>query len=408
LTETIREMLEEESSKCISCGFCESVCPTLPDSGYQLSRGARGRVILGRTIAETDIKSAPLKSFYDSFYSCLDCFACLQVCPAGVNAGKVSQLSRELIIENTVPSERDPVAEMIVNVTEATMNPLGQGKAMASWSRGLDFEKDSPYLLYTGNMYQLMSYTGPLNSMRSMMGHGLSGAMARLIASRPSLSSIMGLQNDRKIAERMNGILRIIYNLLRKSGISVWYLGTSEPYPGTFISDLGYTEKFRKYAERVYDILKKTGKKIIVIDPHTYDLMVNIYPRIIPGFDLEIIYYLDLIKDISLNKNSMKVAFHEPCHLVLRNPQKNTPKEIIEKNFIMRLSKRSGKKTMCCGGPTELLFPDLTKKVSDRRFKDLQSLGADRIVTACPICFVNLNKSSNVIEISELIASNLA
>lgn len=407
MTETIKEMLEEESSKCISCGFCESVCPTLPDSGFQLSRGARGRVILGKSLAEEDMKSASLKSFYDSFYSCLDCFACLQVCPAGVNAGKVSQLARELIVENTTPAERDPVAEMIVNVTEATMNPLGQGKAMASWSRGLDFNRDSQHLLYTGNMYQLMSYTGPLNSMRSMMGKSLSGVMARLVASRPSLSSLISLQNDRKMAERMNGILRGIYTLLRKSGIDVWYLGESEPYPGTFISDLGYSEKFKNYAKRVYQILKNTGKRIIVIDPHTYDLMTNVYPRVVPGFDLDVVHYLDLIKNIEMKKSGTSVAFHEPCHLVLRNPQKNTPKDIIGQNFNLRLSRRSGRKTMCCGGPTELLFPSLSERISERRFNDLQSLGADRIVTACPICFANLNKSSSVVEISELLASNM-
>lgn len=407
MTETIREMLEDEASKCISCGFCESVCPTLPDSGYSLSRGARGRVILGRNLAENEMEKTSVKSFYDSFYSCLDCFACLQVCPAGVNAGKVSQLARELIVENTSPGERDPVAEMIVNVTEATMNPLGQGKAMASWSEGLDFDRDSEYLLYTGNMYQLMSYTGPLNSMRSRIGPTMSGAMARLVASRPSLSSFMSMQNDRRMAERMNGVLRTIYSLLRKAGISVWYLGDSEPYPGTFINDLGYSEKFRKYARRVYQILKSTGKKIIVVDPHTYDLLTNAYPEVLPGYDLEVIHYLDLIKNIEMKKSSMNVALHEPCHLVLRNPQKNTPREIMEKSFMIHLSKRSGKRTMCCGGPTELLFPDLSEKISERRFNDLRSLGAERIVTACPICFANLNRDGTVMEIAELIASNL-
>ena len=407
MTDNLWAELEEESSKCISCGFCESVCPTLPDSGYQLSRGARGRVILGKELLNGPPYSEGIKPFYDSFYSCLDCFACLQVCPAGVNAGKVSQLSRDLIVQTTGPAQRDPVAEMIVNVTEATMNPLGQGRAMAEWSEGLEFDPESEYLLYTGNMYQLMPYTSPLNSMRSVLGKGVSSVMAKVISSHPSLSSLMSLQKDSRMSVRMNGILRSIYSLLRKSGITPWYLGEREPYPGTFIHDLGYREKFAEYARRVYGILRETGKTVVVIDPHTYDLLKNEYPKSIPDYDLDVVYYLDLLKDLSLKHSDMKIALHEPCHLVLRNPQYNEPRRIVEENFDLRLPKRSGKRTMCCGGPNELLFPDLSGKISRRRYHDLASLGADRIVTACPICFVNLKGDGRTMDLSELISANL-
>jgi glycolate oxidase iron-sulfur subunit len=114
--------------------------------------GARGRVILGKELLKATGSGKDMTSFFDSFYSCLDCFACLQVCPAGVNAGKVSQLSRSILVESGERGSKDPVAEMIIKVTEKTMNPLGQGKQMARWSNGLKFDRNSEYLLYTGNM----------------------------------------------------------------------------------------------------------------------------------------------------------------------------------------------------------------------------------------------------------------
>jgi len=43
LIELIEE-LEREASK--NCGFCDSVCPTLPASKYKGHISARGRVIL--------------------------------------------------------------------------------------------------------------------------------------------------------------------------------------------------------------------------------------------------------------------------------------------------------------------------------------------------------------------------
>ena len=407
MTENIFKELETEASKCISCGFCESVCPTLPASGYSLSMGARGRVILGKELLKTSGKGQDMRSFFDSFYSCLDCFACLQVCPAGVNAGKVSQLSRSILVESGDRRSRDPVAEMIVRVTEKTMNPLGQGKQMARWSHGLKFDRDSKYLLYTGNMYQLMAYTKTLNRIRKRTGKRLSGTMAGIVSSIPSLSAAFRFQSDSGVADQMEKTLRGIYELLRKSGITPWYLGEKEPYPGTFIHDLGYSGAFRRYAEKVHGLLKSEGKTIIVIDPHTYDLLKNTYSETLESYSLKVVYYLDLIENLKIRKSNEKVVFHEPCHLVLRNPEYSAPKKILEKNFNLVLPRRSGKRTMCCGGPNELLFPDLSEKVSEKRFRDLESLNGDRIVTACPICYINLGKSIKNIELSDLILKNV-
>ena len=407
MTENILQELQDESSKCISCGFCESVCPTLPASGYNLSQGARGRVILGRELVMNHGKVSDKAPFFDSFYSCLDCFACLQVCPAGVNAGKVSQLSRSLLVQSSGKRPVDPVAEMIVRVTESTMNPLGQAKEMARWSEGLIFDRNSEYLLYTGNMYQLMAYTKSLNRLRKMAGKSISGALAGIVSRHTSLSALFSMQADRNTASRMTGTLRGIYELLHKAGITPWYMGEKEPYPGTFIHDLGYMDSFRAYAEKVYGILSSTGKTIIVIDPHTYDLLKNSYGEVIDGYSLRVVYYLDLIKGLKLKKSQEKVVLHEPCHLVLRNPEYNAPKQILESSFNLLLPRRSGKRTMCCGGPNELLFPDLSERVSEKRFRDLDSLNGDRIVTACPICYINLGKSEKNIELSDLMLKNI-
>ena len=54
-----------------------------------------------------------LWSSSDSFYSCLDCYACVQVCPAGVNAGKVSQISREYANDVTEMFRKIGIKEII-------------------------------------------------------------------------------------------------------------------------------------------------------------------------------------------------------------------------------------------------------------------------------------------------------
>ncbi len=401
MTEILAQ-LEEEVGKCISCGFCESVCPTLPASGYDLWKGARGRVILGRELLNSLHSEGRVNpQLSDSFYSCLDCFACLQVCPAGVNAGVVSHLSRSILAEAKMKGSRNPYASMIVAATMKYMNPLGIRRGLGSWATGLKFSDRSENLLYTANMYQLMAYTGKMNSMRSLMGDAMGRFMASMASEIPSLVRISATQYDRDFKATLDKSLRNIADLLRASGVEFSYMGDDEPYPGTFIYDLGYLDEFREYSARVYRMLKETGaRRIITVDPHTYDLLKNTYPKYVEGFDLEIVFYTDMLDQSKLHSTGKIVAYHEPCHFVLRPDAYNRPLELLRSASEVKLPARSGKRNRCCGGPDELIFPDLSEKISHERYAELEAIGADLIVTACPICLSNLTKNGKATDIS--------
>lgn len=406
MTESLVNALEEEVGKCISCGFCESVCPTLPAAGYNLWKGARGRVIMGNEVLKT-LKSPDKQELKvsDSFYSCLDCNACLQVCPAGVNAGLVSQLSREVITEGLIEGNENPLAGMIVSVTMKYMNPLGVREECAEWFEGMEADTSSTDLLYTGNMFQLMAYTVGMEGLRNRLGVKASNLLSRAVSMVPSLIRAAPQKKNKELASLMNASLVSIAALLGKAGISFNYLGRDEPYPGTFIYDLGYTKEFRIYAEKVSEILHNAGvKRIITVDPHTYDLLRNVYPNFVSDFDFEVVHYLDLIRNLDFQTSGERITFHEPCHFTLRNDGYSTPLETLKKVSSVELPARSGKRTRCCGGPNELLFPELAEKVSDTRYRELEELGTGKIVTACPICFTNLKKSDRVIEIGDYLA----
>jgi heterodisulfide reductase subunit B len=47
----------------------------------------------------------------------------------------------------------------------------------------------------------------------------------------------------------------------------------------------------------------------------------------------------------------------------------------------------------CCGGYTALKDPDFTKQRTAQIFDDSTGFGADCLITACPLCMFNLNKS---------------
>lgn len=407
MTDSLLAELKEEVEKCISCGFCEAVCPTLPSSGFNSWKGARGRVIMGKELLSA-VSSQSERNLADSFYSCLDCHACLYVCPAGVNAGKISQLSREVIVSTHNGGKEKAIARMISTLTEKKQNPLGMKKRSSMWAKSLIFDTDSDTLLFTGNMYQLMSFTKGLNKTRNFLGKALSDFFARMVTLIPSFSILFMMRNNRKMEKRYSNSLRNIVKLLQMAGIKFSYLGEKEPYPGTFLHDLGYIEEFRKYANHVARLFRESGiRTIITVDPHTHEILRKEYPRYVENFDFTIIYYLDLLKNIDFERSEESVVFHEPCHFALREDSYDLPITILREVSNLTMPSRSGRKVECCGGPDELLFPEIAEGVSNRRHRDLVNTGAGTLVTACPICFANLDKGTKILDIADYLVERI-
>jgi len=393
------EKLSDESGKCISCGFCESVCPTQPASRYSESRGARGRVLLSKELLNRVREGRDISALADSFYSCLDCYACFEVCPAGVNAGRVSHYARELISPGSAPPEARLMEKMIMRYNSL----LPAGSAMYRWAEELGIPRHGDTLLYTGQMYQLMAYSRRLAGL--LQGRIAKAARAAELVTRfPALSHAAAFFRDRRLSAAMDGHLRDIAALLKLAGVEFGYMYEDEMYPGTLLNDLGFTDSFSKYAARLSESFRKRGvSKIITVDPHTYDLLKNVVPSVIRGFDFEVLHYLDLIGDIALKQTGKKIVFHEPCHLSRRFSSFTAPNDLLSRACSVSLPSKNGRRTHCCGGPDELLFPETAKAVSERRDEQLAETGADTVVTACPVCRINIESGRNVTDIASIL-----
>ncbi|MCY3540988.1 MAG: glycolate oxidase subunit GlcF [Gammaproteobacteria bacterium] len=102
--------LVTEISKCVHCGFCNSVCPTYQLTGNEL-QGPRGRIYLVKGLLERDDTNEALE---DSLSKCLTCRACEPACPSGVQYGKIAEEARFLI--NNRPSRRPFLQRMLLKV----------------------------------------------------------------------------------------------------------------------------------------------------------------------------------------------------------------------------------------------------------------------------------------------------
>ncbi len=390
------EKIENITDKCISCGFCESVCPTLGANEYNSVFGARGRVILADFALKHPGNNMELG---DSFYSCLDCYACVNVCPAGVNAGVVSELMKEYIVSGA-SGNKNPIAELIKDSIIKYENPLGLKKEAAEWAYGIEFNK-SDTVIITGHMYQMMPYTRAINKVRKYIDEAVVRGMASAMKNHIPLIKLSRHFYDAGLREKMNRDLKNIVSMLKSSGVEFDYLGSDEPYPGMFLYDLGYMEEFKAYALKVYNLLKERGiKKIITVDPHTHDLLMNVYPEYIPEFGIEVVYYTDLL-NLKFKKFNGNITIQEPCHMVLHNNNFRAV-DILNSIADVRMADRNGKLNMCCGGPDELLFPESAKKISVQRYAELKEK-SDNVITICPLCYNNLAYDNKVEDFSEFV-----
>src|SRR5579885_2015206 len=82
-------------SACVRCGLCLPHCPTYLETLRETS-SPRGRIHLIQSVSEGRL-SLTSPGFVGQMYQCLDCRACEEVCPSGVQYGKLVEAARAQI-----------------------------------------------------------------------------------------------------------------------------------------------------------------------------------------------------------------------------------------------------------------------------------------------------------------------
>ena len=292
---------------------------------------------------------------------------------------------------------------------ERTEDPIGIKKAYwTRWADGLGLPAHGSALLYTARMYQMLPYVvqttemaaaaQPLVPMLSVKVVAKMVEWAGAVAADPIIR--LGARREGEIRDRAESALKGIVAALKRSGIPVAYLHEKEPYSGVLLYDLGLEEAVTPIARNVYRTLKSSGSQtILTVDPHTTFMLRQIYPRYIPGFNLNVRHYLEVLaqsKTISPKNRPVgipeKIVFHDSC-VMTRNLGVVEPARTVLSRMGVEVvePENNGGNTACCGGPVEYAYADLSRSISCIRAKELACRCRD-ILVACPICLINLMK----------------
>jgi Fe-S oxidoreductase len=150
---------------------------------------------------------------------------------------------------------------------------------------------------------------------------------------------------------------------------------------------------------------------MITVDPHTTNMLRQVYPRYTKDFDIEVQSYLEVLAQAhpdAADPVNGEVVVHDSCVYARYEKMVDQPRELLRAaGLAVRDPALSGKSTHCCGGPLESLFPAEAHRISGIRVAQLEVEGKN-VVTMCPICWVNLRKAAGDRLVIKDIANTLA
>ncbi len=208
--------------------------------------------------------------------------------------------------------------------------------------------------------------------------------------------------------EKLGKISESTEDILKKAGVD-YEIIKDETCCGSILLRTGFVEDALKQMELTSQTLK--GDKILVSCAGCYRTFKKDYKELL-GVDLDVIhtsqFFSELISNnkITLNKSSLKVTYHDSCHLGRHCGEYDSTRNVIESCATLVEMEHNLENSRCCGsgGGVKSAFPEISDYISLERLKEAEKTGTSTLITACPFCKLNLEKGDlEVLDLSEFI-----
>ncbi len=202
-------------------------------------------------------------------------------------------------------------------------------------------------------------------------------------------------------------------NVLKKAGVDFGILGEKEICCGSTLLGIGDTETYEMCAKKNIEIFNSLGVDLVVTScAGCYSVLKNKYP-LVADMNFEVVsaveYMAQLIREdrLELRELSLKVTYHDPCHLGRHSGVYDAPREILRAIPGIELleMRRNFEESSCCGAGAGVrtVFAELARSIAKRRVDEAKETGADILVSACPFCYQNMRDFMKMYDISEIL-----
>ncbi len=320
------------------------------------------------------------------------------------------------------------ILRLMKDMIMKTKSPLGTSlKTNAAWCDCKNTHETHEKILYSGALYTSMGIVHK-NAMFLPLALKNPTKEARLKLARtftPLSKYVLRVPIFRD--KKMESIPKKALKILQFLGYEDVCCLPEEPYNGVLLHDLGFKKELLEYGRYLRDFFKQYGvKEIFIIDPHTYEVFTEVYAKEVSDFNFKMHLVLDILNEnIDKLKEQWKTpqtnekiitTYHDPCIFSKRlkeHPVIDQPRNLLKEveNVEFKEPFNHGRHSRCCGGPIEFIFMDLSKEVAKIRFKQFTETGAQQVITACPICYINFDrvrpKNVKLIDLIDFIYQNM-
>ena len=339
---------------CYQCGKCTGGCPVSLKSKLNIRR-LMIEGILGRNLDRLAER--------EELWDCTTCKTCTIRCPRGLKPmDLVIGMRGTLVEEGHIPKT---IIEAMENSYKHG-NPWGKPKnKRTEWTKELpeDFKlKD----FSQGDRAEYLYFVGCTAS------------------------------SDPRIQQ----VAKAVAFNFQRAEVDFGILGNEEQCCGSEIRRMGESGLFEELVEKNIERFGNYRiERIVTSCPHGFNVLKNEYPQ----GKFEVLHTTQLLaKRLEEGKLSLKqeikkvVTYHDPCFLGKQNSIFDEPRMLIKAipGITFKELDRSRERSLCCEGGGGRMWVESSSEAAERlaetRVKDAAELGAEIIVTACPLCVLTL------------------
>jgi Fe-S oxidoreductase/nitrate reductase gamma subunit len=362
---------------CTKCGRCHEVCPANAtgrplsprDVILELREHARSDgaaegiggllgVLMGGAEHGASVGSSVIGEqavHADTVWSCMQCNACVEVCPVGIEqAPIINQLRRRLLEDG----ELDRGLQRTLQEIHTSGNSLGASRrSRGGWTSELDFPvKDA-----RAEPVDVLWFVGDYAS----------------------------------FDPRSQRVTRALARIFHASGLDFGILYDGECNSGNDVRRVGEEGLFEMLAENNVEQLSRCSfNRIVTSDPHSLNTLTNEYRDF--GGDWSVLHHsallLELLEDGRLatpRRLGYRVTYHDPCYLGRHNGGYDAPRRVLEMLGCELVEMpRNRDNSFCCGaGGGQIWIAEQAghERPSENRIREALGLGRlDAFVVACP------------------------
>jgi glycolate oxidase iron-sulfur subunit len=384
--------------ECVHCGFCLPACPTYVLWGDEMD-SPRGRIYMIKKASEGQ---APLDDgFRRHMDNCLGCMACMTACPSGVEYNRLIEPTRAQIERNLPRRLGERLFRSLLFATfphPRRLRLLAVGLLLYQ-SSGLQA------LFRRSGLCRLLPKR--LKAMEALLPELSRGVFDRLPAAvRPG-------NTPRLRVGILSGCVQRVFfphvnaataRVLAAEGCEV-VVPPGQPCCGALLVHSGREADAIRMARKLIATFEAAQVDAIVINSAGCGSTMKEYGYLLrddPILAERAAAFSSKCRDITeilcelepqapRHPLNLHVAYHDACHLQHAQGVRAEPRKLLAQIPELRVAEIA-ESSLCCGsaGVYNLLEPDTSAQLGDRKVENLLATGAQAVLSANPGCLLQL------------------